>query len=266
MGSHPIAGFTAREATSNNEIKVPVVKCLKKACNLLRVVLAISIALNRGSVAQANCLPEGQPESATHPEIDRKPQNPRTGDSCHARCVISRSIIDDENVVSVGPEGFDYLSYRGFLVKGRHDDEGGGTSHYSSPYPRTCPPTRSLTTISHSIILGVIGVLLLATAFVLMRRGRLAVRYGFGWAAVGLIAILLAPLLPLIEPIAAALSLTVPGLIIAVGAIFLAIVALQVSITLSSMHEQIRLLAERSAVLEVEATESCNTSAPGHED
>lgn len=114
------------------------------------------------------------------------------------------------------------------------------------------PPNRRPTTISHSIILGVIGILLLLIAFVLMRRGALAVRYGFGWAAIGLLAILLAPLLSVIEPIATALTLTVPGLIIAVGALFLTVVALQLSMTLSAMHEEIRLLAERSAVLEAE--------------
>ena len=130
MGSHPIAGFIAREATTNNEIKVAVVKCLKQACNLLRVVLAISIALNRGPVAEANCLPEGQPESATHPEIDRKSHNPRTGHSCHSCRIVSRSIIDDENIVTVGPEGSDYLSYGSLLIQGRHDDKRIGISHY----------------------------------------------------------------------------------------------------------------------------------------
>lgn len=97
-------------------------------------------------------------------------------------------------------------------------------------------------------------------SFVLMRRGRLAVRYGFGWAAVGILAIVLAPVLPLLEPLASALGLTVPGLIIAAGAVFLTIVALQLSMTLSSMHEEIRLLAERSAVLEAELTAPTTTA------
>lgn len=153
----------------------------------------------------------------------------------------------------MGSERVDHLADRGFLIQGRHDDKRVGISHYPSHYSRAQPPNRRPTTISHSIILGVIGILLLVIAFVLMRRGVLAVRYGFGWAAIGLLAILVAPLLSVIEPIATALSLTVPGLIIAVGAIFLAVVALQLSMTLSAMHEEIRLLAERSAVLEAEA-------------
>ena len=110
--------------------------------------------------------------------------------------------------------------------------------------------------IWHSIILALIGALLLIMSLILMRRGRLAVRYGFGWAAVGIVAILVAPLLPVLDPLARFLGLTVPGLIIAGGAVFLTVVALQLSMMLSSMDEEIRLLAERSAVLEAELARS----------
>ena len=108
--------------------------------------------------------------------------------------------------------------------------------------------------------------MLLVLSFVLMRRGRLAVRYGFGWAAVGVLAILLSPILPVLDPLAQFLGLTVPGLIIAAGAVFLTAVALQLSMTLSSMDEKIRLLAERSAVLEAESATPTSRPSPGGDD
>jgi hypothetical protein len=83
----------------------------------------------------------------------------------------------------------------------------------------------------------------------------LAVRYGFGWALIGILAILLSPLLPLLEPIATFLGLTVPGLVIAAGAVFLTIVALHLSITLSALQEQIRVLAEENALVEARVTD-----------
>ncbi len=85
-------------------------------------------------------------------------------------------------------------------------------------------------------------------------------RYGFGWAFVGVLAIILAPVLPVLDPLAGFLGLTVPGLIIAAGAIFLTVVALQLSMTLSAMHEDIRLLAERSALLEAELNDPSHDS------
>jgi len=105
----------------------------------------------------------------------------------------------------------------------------------------------------HAAVIALIGAALVTVAVVLMRRGLLAVRYGFGWAMVGMLAVILAPAVVLLEPVAAALGLSVPGLAIAIGVGFLVLVCLQLSITLSGMREQVRTLAEYAALAEAHA-------------
>ncbi len=83
-----------------------------------------------------------------------------------------------------------------------------------------------------------------------MRRGLLAIRYGLGWALIGVVAIIVSPAIALLEPIATALGLTVPGLAIAIAVGFLVLVCIQLSITLSGMRDQIRALAEFAALAE----------------
>lgn len=100
----------------------------------------------------------------------------------------------------------------------------------------------------HAMLLAFTGLLLLITAVILMRRGLLAIRYGLGWALIGVVAITCSPAIALLEPVATALGLTVPGLAIAVAVTFLVLISLQLSISLSGMREQIRSLAELVAL------------------
>lgn len=108
----------------------------------------------------------------------------------------------------------------------------------------------------HALLLALVGALLLLIVFVLMRKGLLAIRYGLGWALIGLVAIICAPAIALLEPLASVLGLTVPGLAIAVAVGFLILVALQLSVTLSGMREQVRALAEFAAVADAHAREA----------
>ncbi len=108
----------------------------------------------------------------------------------------------------------------------------------------------------HALILALVGLGLLAGVFLLMRKGLLAIRYGLGWAVIAVVAIVCAPAIALLEPLASILGLTVPGLAIAVTVGFLVLVALQLSITLSGMREQVRALAEFAAVADAQAREA----------
>jgi len=115
----------------------------------------------------------------------------------------------------------------------------------------------------HALILALVGALLVCTVFILMRRGLLAIRYGLGWAFIGILAIICAPAIALLEPLASVLGLTVPGLAIAFAVAFLILVALQISITLSGMREQLRTLAEFAAVADAHAREAVTQSGDG---
>lgn len=107
----------------------------------------------------------------------------------------------------------------------------------------------------HAAAIALIGAFLVTVVVLLMRRGLLAVRYGFGWAMVGVLAIIFAPTVIFLEPVAAALGLSVPGLAIAIGVGFLVLVCLQLSITLSGVREQVRTLAEYAALADAKGRE-----------
>lgn len=112
--------------------------------------------------------------------------------------------------------------------------------------------------VLHALLLAAIGLILVVGVFLLMRRGLLAVRYGIGWAVIGILAVVLSPTLVLLAPLASALGLTVAGLAIAVGVGFLVLVCLQLSITLSGMQEQMRTLAEFAAVADAHARDAAS--------
>jgi hypothetical protein len=115
----------------------------------------------------------------------------------------------------------------------------------------------------HAVLLAAISMILVIGVFLLMRRGLLAVRYGIGWAAIGILGIVLSPTLVLLDPLASALGLTVAGLAIAVGVGFLVLVCLQLSITLSGMQEQMRTLAEFAAVADAHARDAAGAVTSG---
>ena len=117
--------------------------------------------------------------------------------------------------------------------------------------------------VLHGFLLAAIGLILVIGVFILMRRGLLAVRYGVGWAVIGLLAIILSPAIALLDPLASALGLTVAGLTIAVGIGFLVLVCLQLSVTLSGMREQMRTLAEFAAVADAHARDAASGVTSG---
>jgi hypothetical protein len=101
-----------------------------------------------------------------------------------------------------------------------------------------------------SLVVGIGAIALFSIVFMLSRRQLLSLRYALGWMAVSAVLILLAIVTALTGGIGSSLPFTPTGLISALGLGFLALIALQLSISLSGHQEAIRELSEANALLE----------------
>jgi hypothetical protein len=94
------------------------------------------------------------------------------------------------------------------------------------------------------------GLILLASTVRLVRRQYLSIRYGLGWMAVSLLAIVGAPLLVLFSGKVTALGFTPTGFSLGVLAAFLGLVCLQLSISLSGVQRALQDLSETAGLME----------------
>ncbi len=101
-----------------------------------------------------------------------------------------------------------------------------------------------------ALVVGVGAIVMFLIVFVLSRRQLLSLRYALGWMAVSALLLLLAIVTALTGGIGSSLPFTPTGLISALGLAFLALIALQLSISLSGHQEAIRELSEANALLE----------------
>lgn len=105
--------------------------------------------------------------------------------------------------------------------------------------------------MSVQIILVEAGALiLLVSTVVLVRRRLLSIRYGLGWISVSLGGLLGAPLLGLASGEVYRLGLTPTGFSLGIFIIFLGLLCLQLSVSLSGLHHAIQDLAEHCALVE----------------
>jgi Na+/melibiose symporter-like transporter len=93
------------------------------------------------------------------------------------------------------------------------------------------------------------AVLLLSTV-TLVRRRLLSIRYGLGWIAVSLLGFIAAPILSLLARQFESLGFTPTGFSLGVIIVFLGLVCLQLSVTLSGLHSSVQDLAEHAALVE----------------
>jgi Na+/melibiose symporter-like transporter len=99
------------------------------------------------------------------------------------------------------------------------------------------------------IVMAGAAALLLSTV-VLVRRRLLSIRYGMGWLAVSLVGLVGAPLLSLLASHVASIGFTATGFSLGIFVVFLGLVCLQLSITLSGLHGAVQDLAEHAALVE----------------
>ncbi len=99
------------------------------------------------------------------------------------------------------------------------------------------------------IVMGGAAALMLSTVM-LVRRRLLSIRYGMGWLAVSLIGFAGAPVLSLIASNIASFGFTATGFSLGIFVVFLGLVCLQLSISLSGLHSAVQDLAEHAALVE----------------
>jgi Na+/melibiose symporter-like transporter len=85
---------------------------------------------------------------------------------------------------------------------------------------------------------------------ILVRRRLLSIRYGLGWLTVSLVGFVGAPLLSVFAPLVEGLGFTATGFSLGVFIVFLGLVCLQLSISLSGLHSAVQDLAEYAALVE----------------
>lgn len=98
------------------------------------------------------------------------------------------------------------------------------------------------------IMLGALG--LLASSIVLVRLQLLSIRYGLGWIAVSLLAFVGAPVLEVLSGEVSRLGFTATGFSLGVVVVFLGLLCLQLSISLSGIHRSVQDLSENAALIE----------------
>lgn len=103
--------------------------------------------------------------------------------------------------------------------------------------------------IQAAIVMAGAAALMVSTA-VLVRRRLLSIRYGLGWIAVSLIGFVGAPLLSVFTSLVDGLGFTPTGFSLGVFIVFLGLVCLQLSISLSGLHSAVQDLAEYAALVE----------------
>jgi Na+/melibiose symporter-like transporter len=84
----------------------------------------------------------------------------------------------------------------------------------------------------------------------LVRRRLLSIRYGMGWLAVSIVGFVGAPLLSLAASRVESLGFTATGFSLGIFVVFLGLVCLQLSISLSGLHGAVQDLAEHAALVE----------------
>jgi Na+/melibiose symporter-like transporter len=99
------------------------------------------------------------------------------------------------------------------------------------------------------IVMAGAAALMLSTVF-LVRRRLLSIRYGMGWLAVSLIGFVGAPLLSLLSSHVSSFGFTATGFSLGIFVVFLGLVCLQLSISLSGLHTAVQDLAEHAAHVE----------------
>ncbi len=103
---------------------------------------------------------------------------------------------------------------------------------------------------TESVLIEVGALALLCSTVVLVRWRLLSIRYGLGWIAVSVAGVAVGPLLAALTPEAKKLGFTPTGFAAGVFIVFLLLLCLQLSVSLSGLHRAIQDLSEHSALVE----------------
>lgn len=116
------------------------------------------------------------------------------------------------------------------------------------------------------VVSGFLSACLAGYVYRLASRHLLSFRYTIGWLALSGVGIFAGLFLPILGPVAQSIKVT-PAAIIAVGAlVVLLLICIQLSIAISTLQEQSRILAEQIAHLQSELERRENTNTDSNED
>ena len=106
--------------------------------------------------------------------------------------------------------------------------------------------------VLQSTVIATVSLVMGAVVLLLARRQKLSFRYAVGWLLFVGLGVISSLLLPAVQPIASALSVT-PGVVVSSFAVVaLLSICIQLSISISGLHEQVRTLAEEIALDQTE--------------
>ena len=97
------------------------------------------------------------------------------------------------------------------------------------------------------LVAAIAGLLMIVTVVPLSRRGQLSFRYTIGWIFVASVGVLGGSLAPFAEPLATLLGLSTAALLAFVALVFVTMIAIQLSISISGLQKQLHKLAQEIA-------------------
>jgi hypothetical protein len=99
------------------------------------------------------------------------------------------------------------------------------------------------------LVAAILGTLVLISVVMLYRRRQLSFRYAVGWTLVATLGILSGVFVWAVEPIAGSLGLSSAALLGLAAFVFVTLIAIQLSISISGLQRQLRTVAEEVARL-----------------
>ena len=90
----------------------------------------------------------------------------------------------------------------------------------------------------------VIGCALICLVYSLARKGLISFRYVVGWLLLGVLIVASGPIAFLIHPISSALAITRGTLLSMMGLMLVVAICIQLSISISGIHERLRRASE----------------------
>jgi Uncharacterized conserved protein (DUF2304) len=104
-------------------------------------------------------------------------------------------------------------------------------------------------TVRQGLLIAVGGLALVGIVTTLARRRMISIRYAFGWLAIALLTIIAAAAASLVNPIARTFDMTGTAVFLAGATMILVAIAIQLSISVSGLQNQLRDLSESHALL-----------------
>jgi hypothetical protein len=105
----------------------------------------------------------------------------------------------------------------------------------------------------HSLLVSSLSLVLMIIVILLTRKQKISFRYAVGWLCLFMLGLLGALIVPLIGPIADSLNLAPISIMAATAVFVLLMICVQLSVSISGLQHQVRQLAERIALNDLES-------------